>query len=139
MAGNLVLLLIVVTFLVCLILFFKPIVNAWLNGVSVSVFYVLGMKFRNVSHEVILHSAIFAKKNGLELKIEEMEEHHLSGGRLERVIAGLVLAKKTDLNVSFKKMSAIDLSGGDPYEIVLRYRKGERLEEDWEKILGISK
>jgi uncharacterized protein YqfA (UPF0365 family) len=61
---------------------------------------------------------INASKAGLDLNINELEAHYLSGGNVQRVVSALISADKAGIPLSFKQATAIDLAGRDVFEAV---------------------
>src|ERR671937_1598702 len=106
-----------------LVIFFRfiPIglwVRALASGVRVSFLTLFGMRFRKVSPAAIVDPLITARKAGLELSINELEIHYLSGGNVQRVVNALISADKAQIPLTFKQATAIDLAGRDVFEAV---------------------
>jgi uncharacterized protein YqfA (UPF0365 family) len=80
-----------------IIIFFKfiPIglwITAWASGVRVSFLTLFGMRFRKVNPSNIVNPLINASKAGLSLGINDLEDHYLSGGNVQRVVSALISA-----------------------------------------------
>ena len=109
--------------LIFLTLFFRFIpIGLWLqaltSGVRVSFLTLFGMRFRRVEPSAIVNPLINAHKAGLQLGINELESHYLSGGNVSRVVNALISADKAGIELSYKQATAIDLAGRDVFEAV---------------------
>ena len=70
---------------------------------------LIGMRLRHISPPKIVDSYIRARKAGLELTTDELENHYLAGGNVERVVSALISAHQAGINLAFKTSCAIDL------------------------------
>ena len=61
---------------------------------------------------------ITARKAGLDLSIDQLEIHFLSGGNVQRVVNALISADKAQIPLTFQQATAIDLAGRDVFEAV---------------------
>lgn len=93
-------------------------ISAGAAGVKVGLFTLVGMKLRRVVPARIIKPKIKAAKAGLDVSINELEAHFLSGGNVDRVIDSLIAAQKAEIPLSFKRATAIDLAGRDVLEAV---------------------
>jgi uncharacterized protein YqfA (UPF0365 family) len=78
---------------IAIFLRFVPIglwIRAMASGVHVSFLTLFGMRFRKVAPAAIVDPLITARKAGLELSINELEIHYLSGGNVQRVVNALI-------------------------------------------------
>ncbi|MFL5474685.1 MAG: flotillin-like FloA family protein, partial [Gemmatimonadales bacterium] len=84
---GLVLALFFIAFIFAVIFFrFIPIglwIRAAASGVRVSFLTLFGMRFRKVSPAAIVDPLITARKAGLDLTIDQLEIHYLSGGNVQ--------------------------------------------------------
>jgi uncharacterized protein YqfA (UPF0365 family) len=106
---------------IAIFLRFVPIglwIRAMASGVHVSFLTLFGMRFRKVAPAAIVDPLITARKAGLELSINELEIHYLSGGNVQRVVNALISADKAQIPLTFKQATAIDLAGRDVFEAV---------------------
>ena len=106
---------------IAIFLRFVPIglwIRAMASGVHVSFLTLFGMRFRKVAPAAIVDPLITARKVGLELSINELEIHYLSGGNVQRVVNALISADKAQIPLTFKQATAIDLAGRDVFEAV---------------------
>ena len=93
-------------------------IRAMASGVHVSFLTLFGMRFRKVAPAAIVDPLITARKAGLQLSIDELEIHFLSGGNVQRVVNALISADKAQIPLTFKQATAIDLAGRDVFEAV---------------------
>src|SRR5215216_868309 len=93
-------------------------IRAAASGVRVSFLTLFGMRFRKVSPAAIVDPLITARKAGLDLNINQLEIHFLSGGNVQRVVNALISADKAQIELGFQRATAIDLAGRDVLEAV---------------------
>ncbi|MFZ2960875.1 MAG: flotillin-like protein FloA [Candidatus Ozemobacteraceae bacterium] len=87
-------------------------------GVPASPITLIAMKLRNVPAELIVDTFVKGHKGGLEIQIDRLEAHFLSGGDVMRVIEALISAARAQINLTFERACAIDLAGRDVLEAV---------------------
>ncbi len=89
-------------------------INTWLKallaGAPVSMLTLIAMRLRGVPYGTIVDSRIMAVKAGLNLSINELEEHYLAEGNLIPTIQALIAAEKAGMDLSWKQACAIDLA-----------------------------
>ena len=93
-------------------------IRAVASGVYVSFLTLFGMRFRKVNPAAIVDPLITARKAGLDLTINDLEIHYLSGGNVQRVVNALISADKAGIPLTYKLATAIDLAGRDVFEAV---------------------
>ena len=93
-------------------------IQAFASGVRVKLLTLVGMRFRKVNPRQIIDPLITATKAGLELGINGLEAHYLSGGNVGRVVNALISADKAGIPLTFQRAAAIDLAGRDVFEAV---------------------
>ncbi len=115
----------VIVGLVVLILaiFFSVIpIRLWIAAIAsnakVGIITLIGMKLRRVKPSNIVLPLIRATKAGLDVSINQLESHYLSGGKVGRVVDALIAAHRAKLELSFERAAAIDLAGRDVLEAV---------------------
>lgn len=123
MIENLISIFIVILILIPIIIFFNffPFglwLTALFSGVKISIFTLVGMRFRRVKPSRIVNPLIKATKAGLVLEIDALEAHHLAGGDVDRVIDALIAAQRANINLEFEQAAAIDLAGRDVLDAV---------------------
>jgi len=89
-------------------------VNTWLKallaGAPVNMLTLIAMRLRGVPYGMIVDSRIMAVKAGLELTINQLEEHYLAEGHLIPTIQALIASEKAEMDLSWKQACAIDLA-----------------------------
>ena len=83
------------------------------SGTYLSMLKIFGMKLRGVNLNVIIDSYINAKKAGLDLNINDLENHMLAGGDVAKVVMALISAHSAKINLTTEQAKAIDLAGRD--------------------------
>jgi len=122
-AGLATLLVLVVLGFLVLTVFFRFIpIGLWIraaaSGVRIRFITLMGMRLRKVNPARIVDPLITATKAGLQLGINDLEAHYLSGGNVARVVNSLISADKAGIKLTFKQATAIDLAGRDVLEAV---------------------
>lgn len=108
---------------ILLVLFFSFIpVGLWItalfSGVKVGLGTLIGMRLRRVSPARIINPLIKATKGGINIDINELEAHLLSGGDVNKVVDALIAAQRADIDLEFEQAAAIDLAGRDVFQAV---------------------
>ena len=89
-------------------------INTWLKallaGAPVGMLTLIAMRLRGVPYGMIVDSRIMAVKAGLDLTINQLEEHYLAEGHLIPTIQALIASEKSGMNLSWKQACAIDLA-----------------------------
>lgn len=89
-------------------------INTWLKamlaGAPVSILTLIAMRLRGVPYGMIVDSRIMAVKAGLDLTINQLEEHYLAEGHLIPTIQALIASEKAGMDLSWKQACAIDLA-----------------------------
>lgn len=87
-------------------------------GVPVGIIDMVLMRLRRIDPARIVRAMIMLYKAGIEVRLDDLQAHVLSGGDLNAVADALVSASKAGLDVNFAKLAAIDLAGRDVVEAV---------------------
>lgn len=93
-------------------------IRALVSSARVSLWSLIGMKFRRVNPALIVDARIRLVKAGLSISTDLLESHFLSGGDVINVVNALIAADKAGIKLDFKKATAIDLAGRDVLEAV---------------------
>ncbi len=102
--------------IVALVVFFVVVsfINTWLKamlaGAPVGMLTLIAMRLRGVPYGMIVDSRIMAVKAGLDLTINQLEEHYLAEGHLIPTIQALIASEKAGMDLSWKQACAIDLA-----------------------------
>ena len=103
---------------ILLLLWVVP-VGLWLQAIfsigggHVTIFNLIGMRFRRVPPGVIVNGLIASRKAGIVLKSDDLEVHFMAGGDVDKVVDALIAASKAGIELTFEIATAIDLAGRD--------------------------
>jgi uncharacterized protein YqfA (UPF0365 family) len=103
---------------ILLLLWVVP-VGLWLQAIfsigggQVTIFNLIGMRFRRVPPGVVVNGLIAARKAGIMLESDDLEVHYMAGGDINKVVAALIAAAKAGIELTFEIATAIDLAGRD--------------------------
>ena len=92
--------------------------RAAISSAKVSLWSLVGMKFRRVPPALIVDARIRLVKAGISIPTDLLEGHFLAGGDVLNVVNALIAADKAGIRLDFKKATAIDLAGRDVLEAV---------------------
>ena len=114
---------IAITVVIMLVIFFRffPIglwISAAASGVRISIFSMVGMRFRRINPSKVVLPMIKATKAGLKVNMNELEAHLLAGGSVDRVVDALIAAQSAQIPLEFEQSRAIDLAGRNVLEAV---------------------
>lgn len=93
-------------------------ITAFFSGVRVSLFSLIGMRFRRIPPGRIIYPMIKAFKAGIPVETARLEAQYLAGGNVDRVVDALIAADKAGIKLTFDRAAAIDLAGRDVLEAV---------------------
>ena len=93
-------------------------ITAIFSGARVGLGTLIGMRLRKVNPNDIVRPYISAVKADLDLRIGQMEAHHLAGGDVGRVVQALISANRANIELPWQRATAIDLAGRDVLEAV---------------------
>jgi uncharacterized protein YqfA (UPF0365 family) len=133
MPGAIVLIVFAVVIL-CIIMSFIPLrlwISAAAAGVHVSFFSLIGMRLRRVRPERIINPLIKGTKAGLNMSVNQLESHLLSGGKVDNVVDALIAAHRANLDLTFERAAAIDLAGRNVFEAVSMSVTPKIIETPW--------
>ena len=103
---------------ILLLLWIVP-VGLWLQAIfsigggHVTIFNLIGMRFRRVPPSIIVNGLIASRKAGIVLKSDDLEVHFMAGGDVDKVVDALIAASKAGIELTFEIATAIDLAGRD--------------------------
>ena len=93
-------------------------ISAAASGGHISIFSLVGMRFRRINPSKIVLPMIKATKAGLNVNMNELEAHLLAGGSVDRVVDSLIAAQSAQIPLEFEQSRAIDLAGRNVLEAV---------------------
>jgi uncharacterized protein YqfA (UPF0365 family) len=103
---------------ILLLLWIVP-VGLWLQAIfsigggHVTIFNLIGMRFRRVPPAIIVNGLIASRKAGIDLESDALEVHYMAGGDVDKVVDALIAASKAGIELTFAIATAIDLAGRD--------------------------
>ncbi len=136
MPGSVLIIFVIILLIIffCVIMSFIPLrlwVSAAAAGVHVSFFYLIGMRLRRVRPEKIINPMIKGTKAGLNISVNQLESHLLSGGKVDNVVDALIAAHRANLELTFERAAAIDLAGRNVFEAVSMSVTPKIIETPW--------
>ena len=87
-------------------------------GVPLSFGNLIAMHRRKINPWVIIDAYKVVKQSELDVRIEQIEQHHTHGGRVEHVIEALRLAKSRNLRITWHDLCQQDLASHDVVQII---------------------
>lgn len=93
-------------------------IQAVTSQVPIGMADLIGMRLRGVPCDYIVENLVKGHKGGIDLAVDRIEAHYLSGGNVSRVVDALISAARAKLDLSFARAAAIDLAGRDVLEAV---------------------
>jgi len=84
-----------------------------IGGGHVTIFNLIGMRFRRVPPAIIVNGLIASRKAGIDLESDALEVHYMAGGDVDKVVDALIAASKAGIELTFAIATAIDLAGRD--------------------------
>lgn len=102
----------------CVLVPVKVWLKAMFSGVYVRARVLSSMKLRKINANLIVDEYIYAKKAGIQVALEDLETHFISGGNIRNVVDAMIATKNVSVDLSVDTAKAIDLSGVDVSEIV---------------------
>ena len=93
-------------------------ISAAASGVRISIWSMVGMRFRRINPSKVVLPMIKATKAGLDVTINELETLLLAGGNVDRVVDALIASQSAEIPLSFEQSRAIDLAGRNVLEAV---------------------
>ena len=97
--------------LLCTIFYFKfgrELLKARASGVPVKFIELIALKLRRIPSDVIIDARIKAANNGINISIDDLATHFLSGGNVNMVVDKLITAKEKNLNLTFDQIAKLD-------------------------------
>jgi hypothetical protein len=97
-------------------------VGLWLRaraaGAPVSIARIVRMVFLRMNPRPIIDAYAIAVTAQVDVTLDEIENHAMMGGRLQRVVVACAAAKKADVEFPFAMARAMDLTGRDAMDVV---------------------
>ena len=105
--------------IIFLLLYYFPL-GLWIRtlaaGVPLSIGSLIRMRVIGVPAGLIVANLVRARKAGLNLTVDQLQSHVLSGGNVERVTLAMIAAQRAQIPLEWQRAAAIDLAGRDVLE-----------------------
>jgi uncharacterized protein YqfA (UPF0365 family) len=130
---------VIVIILVTLLVLVQPglFFRAMISGTPVSVVKMIRMRMKHLDARMLVNNYIKARKSGVSVTMDQIENHAQSKGNVNRVIGALISAHNAGIDLSTKTAMAIDLAGRDIMDAVKHCITPKVIETD--KIAAIAK
>ncbi|MEW6359002.1 MAG: flotillin-like FloA family protein [Planctomycetota bacterium] len=99
-----------IIFLLLLVKFARPWLQAMLSGVPIPLIAVIAMWLRRIDVDLIVQTYIKLVQAEVRVPIENLERHYLAGGDVALVADALIAAKNRRQNLSFEQAAQTDLA-----------------------------
>lgn len=100
------------------------------SGAPVPLWRIVRMAALRVNPRAVVDAYAIARTSGVDATLDDIENHALMGGRLQRAVVACAAAKKADVEFPFAVARAMDLTGRDVMEavqdLVRAKREGDR-------------
>ncbi len=111
---------IVVIFVILVLLLYYFPLGLWIRtlaaGVPLSIGALIRMRVIGVPAGVIVANLVRARKAGLNLTVDQLQSHVLSGGNVENVTLAMIAAQRAQIPLEWQRAAAIDLAGRNVLE-----------------------
>lgn len=88
--------------------------QAFVSGIPIPLFNILGMSLRKIPPRIIVNARINSYKAGLkEISVADLETHYMAGGNVINVVQAMIAAQKANIPLDWRQATAIDLAGRD--------------------------
>src|SRR5271163_4220266 len=102
-----------------LVLYYFPL-GLWIRtlaaGVPLSIGALIRMRVIGVPAGLIVANLVRSRKSGLNLTVDQLQSHVLSGGNVENVTLAMIAAQRAQIPLEWQRAAAIDLAGRNVLE-----------------------
>jgi len=93
--------------------------QAFVSGIPIPFFNIIGMSLRKIPPRIIVQVRINAYKAGLKtITVADLETHFLAGGHVKEVVDAMIAADKANIPLDWRRATAIDLAGRNVREAI---------------------
>ena len=111
---------VVVALVVCVVLLYYFPLGLWIRtlaaGVPLSIGALIRMRIIGVPAGLIVANLVRSRKAGLNLTVDQLQSHVLSGGNVENVTLAMIAAQRAQIPLEWQRAAAIDLAGRNVLE-----------------------
>jgi uncharacterized protein YqfA (UPF0365 family) len=108
-----------VVIVLLLLLYYFPL-GLWIRtlaaGVPLSIGALIRMRVIGVPAGVIVANLVRSRKAGVNLTVDQLQSHVLSGGNVENVVLAMIAAQRAQIPLEWQRAAAIDLAGRNVLE-----------------------
>ena len=109
----------VIVVVLLLLLYYFPL-GLWIRtlaaGVPLSIGALIRMRVIGVPAGVIVANLVRSRKAGVNLTVDQLQSHVLSGGNVENVVLAMIAAQRAQIPLEWQRAAAIDLAGRNVLE-----------------------
>ncbi|MFV0504584.1 MAG: flotillin-like protein FloA [Lachnospirales bacterium] len=113
-------------------------VSAMAANTKISLFTLIGMRLRRVKPILIIKPLIKATKANIDVNVNQLESHYLSGGDVNNIVNALVASHRANLDLTFERAAAIDLAGRNVFEAVRQSVTPKVIETPWISAVAVD-
>ena len=84
--------------------------RGFISGARVTFLELISLSLRKVPVRKIVDVRITLIKTGFNVSVDELSAHHLAGGDVALVAAGMITAKEKNIKLDFRKACELDLN-----------------------------
>ena len=84
--------------------------RGFISGERVTFLELISLSLRKVPVRKIVDVRITLIKTGFNVSVDELSSHHLAGGDVALVAAGMITAKEKNIKLDFRKACELDLN-----------------------------
>ena len=111
--STMIAIMIMIVFIAMFLVFattFAPWLQAFMSGTPVSLFSIIGMRFRKVPVKTVVIHLIMAKQAGVSISCNEMETAYLQGVDIEKITLAMIHAHREGGQFTFQELVDADLA-----------------------------
>nr|WP_321406450.1 flotillin-like FloA family protein [uncultured Carboxylicivirga sp.] len=87
------------------------------KGANISFKEAIGLNFRHTNKKELFKALALIQNNNLDLKLADLEAHHLAGGNTQKVVESF-LKNKDQKGITYQMLTALDIMGKDIDEAI---------------------
>ena len=84
--------------------------RGFISGARVTFLELISLSLRKIPVRKIVDVRIKLFQTGFNVSVDELSEHHLAGGNVTTVAAGMITAKEKNIKLDFQKACELDLN-----------------------------
>ncbi|MDR2982673.1 MAG: flotillin-like FloA family protein [Puniceicoccales bacterium] len=100
----------------------KAWLRTWLKGITIPLTEIVAIKLRGIPCGLVIDAKIAVLEADMDVSIESLQAHYLSGGNLVKAMQAFTLARNLGLVTDWKEICRLDLflknSGKDMLDVI---------------------